>query len=160
MTTEDDFRAALAARPDDHQTRLVFADWLDERGDRRAAGYRAMGTLRVRPNIIRVSSPNYPPLRKHPDACQWGAADNTESMYLTDPEYSFALIPRAWFDLVATAPFMQGKEDINRTATYWRVFPTTREAEDAAALAFAALPPKLRDAIMNPPAKRRRRAKK
>ena len=43
MTTEDDFQAALDANPNDWQTRLVFADWLDERGDVRASGYRALG---------------------------------------------------------------------------------------------------------------------
>ena len=36
MTTEDDFQQALDANPDDHHTRLVFADWLQERGDPRA----------------------------------------------------------------------------------------------------------------------------
>lgn len=45
MTTEDDFHAALDANPEDHHTRLVFADWLDERGDERGPGYRAMGLL-------------------------------------------------------------------------------------------------------------------
>ncbi len=49
MTTEDDFQAALDANSDDWQTRLVFADFLEERGDGRAAGYRALGMLRVRP---------------------------------------------------------------------------------------------------------------
>ncbi len=49
MTTEDDFQAALDANPDDWQTRLVFADWLDERGDARAEGYRALGANRLRP---------------------------------------------------------------------------------------------------------------
>ena len=33
MTTEDDFQRALDANPDDWQTRLVFADWLEDRGD-------------------------------------------------------------------------------------------------------------------------------
>lgn len=46
MTSEDDFQAALDAHPEDHQTRLVFADWLQERGDPRADGYRALGFLR------------------------------------------------------------------------------------------------------------------
>ena len=31
MTTEDDFQAAPDASPDDWQTRLVFAAWLQER---------------------------------------------------------------------------------------------------------------------------------
>src|SRR5262245_22994715 len=46
MTTEDDFQNALDANPNEHHTRLVFADWLQERGDPRAEGYRALGRLR------------------------------------------------------------------------------------------------------------------
>ena len=49
MTTEDDFQNALDAHPEDWQTRLVFADWLEENGDPRAEGYRALGVLRRRP---------------------------------------------------------------------------------------------------------------
>jgi uncharacterized protein (TIGR02996 family) len=51
MTTEDDFQRALAAEPSDWHTRLVFADWLQERGDPRAEGYRAMGLLRRAPAL-------------------------------------------------------------------------------------------------------------
>lgn len=43
MTTEEDFQAALDKNPSDWQTRLVFADWLQERGDPRAEGYRVLG---------------------------------------------------------------------------------------------------------------------
>lgn len=43
MDSEEAFQAALDANPADHTTRLVFADWLDERGDIRAAGYRWLG---------------------------------------------------------------------------------------------------------------------
>ncbi len=46
MTTEDDFQTQLDAHPGDWQTRLVFADWLEERGDPRADGYRALGVLK------------------------------------------------------------------------------------------------------------------
>ena len=46
MTSEDDFQAALDTSPDDWQTRLVFADWLQERGDPRAEGYRALAVHR------------------------------------------------------------------------------------------------------------------
>jgi uncharacterized protein (TIGR02996 family) len=42
---EDAFQSRLDEHPDDHTTRLVFADWLEERGDPRAAGYRALGLL-------------------------------------------------------------------------------------------------------------------
>lgn len=51
MTTEDDFQRALDANPKDWQARLVFADWLQERGDVRAEGMRALGELRLHPLI-------------------------------------------------------------------------------------------------------------
>ncbi len=50
MTTEDDLQAMLDADPTDWQTRLILADWLEDRGDERAAGYRALGMLRVWPH--------------------------------------------------------------------------------------------------------------
>lgn len=38
----DAFAAALDADPSDSAARLLYADWLEERGDERAAGYRWM----------------------------------------------------------------------------------------------------------------------
>ncbi len=49
MTDEDAFQAHLDANPEDHVTRLVFADWLQDHGDPRAEGYRALGALRRSP---------------------------------------------------------------------------------------------------------------
>ncbi len=43
MTDEAAFQAAIDADPANVALRLVFADWLEERGDWRAAGYRWMG---------------------------------------------------------------------------------------------------------------------
>jgi uncharacterized protein (TIGR02996 family) len=43
MTDETAFQAALDAEPSNSGMRLVFADWLEEHGDWRAAGYRWMG---------------------------------------------------------------------------------------------------------------------
>jgi uncharacterized protein (TIGR02996 family) len=40
MNDEAAFMAAILAAPDDDAPRLVFADWLDERGDRRAEWIR------------------------------------------------------------------------------------------------------------------------
>ncbi len=92
---EDDFQDALDADPSDYFTRLVFADWLEERGDPRAAGYRALG-------------------------CRSGYATYTATGYyiggITYPQRW------GWCDTFADQP-------------------TRREAEDAAALAFARLPP-------------------
>src|SRR5947208_13878523 len=45
MTDEDLFRAALEADPGNHALRRLFADWLADRGDARAAGYRWMAAL-------------------------------------------------------------------------------------------------------------------
>jgi len=42
VTTESAFQAALDAEPDNHALRGAFSDWLEERGDWRAAGYRWM----------------------------------------------------------------------------------------------------------------------
>ena len=47
VTTGDDFQRRLDEHPDDFQTRPVFADWLEERGDPRAEGYRALGRFRM-----------------------------------------------------------------------------------------------------------------
>ena len=49
MTTEDDFRRLIDSNPNDWQNYLVFADWLQERDDPRAVGYRAMGEGVLRP---------------------------------------------------------------------------------------------------------------
>src|SRR5712692_270029 len=43
MTNDDAFQLALENDPSRSDTRLVFADWLEEQGDARAAGYRWMG---------------------------------------------------------------------------------------------------------------------
>lgn len=47
---EKEFQAALDANPLDHTIRLVLADWLEERGDERAAGYRLLGSMQKAPS--------------------------------------------------------------------------------------------------------------
>jgi uncharacterized protein (TIGR02996 family) len=49
MNDEDAFWEAVAQRPDDDLPKLVFADWLDERGDPRGACWRWVVRRRVRP---------------------------------------------------------------------------------------------------------------
>ena len=46
MTTEDDFQTAIDAHPEDWQTRLVFADWLDEHNDPRGGVIRLAERVR------------------------------------------------------------------------------------------------------------------
>ena len=121
MTTEEDFHAALDANPDDWQTRLVFADWLDERGDPRGEGYRALGVLQLRPASA---------------AYCWANARNRDS----SPHHGFNLLPQDWYTL--TTPNLE-------TAGVYCFFDSRHEAEDAAARAFANLPSNRRAELLS-----------
>ena len=114
MDTEDAFQGYLDAHPDDHLARLVFADWLEERGDPRAEGYRVIGqAMRDRKNtgITRRT-------RQDIQEGRW-----TVGM----PTYSREGCGVWW---------QMGTGD------------TRRAAEDAAALAFARLPPERRAELL------------
>lgn len=117
MTTEEDFQAALDANPDDHSTRLVFADWLDEHDDPRAKGYRALGTLRheIRPFAA-----------EDIDDLQW------DGWYALPAANSSISWPAVHEISVGDAVEIDGDR-----VTVW--FRTRRRAEDAAALAFGQL---------------------
>lgn len=128
MTTEDDFQSKLDACPDDHHTRLIFADWLDDHSDARAAGYRALGQLSRRPRIMGVG-------------WLWqkeGSHLNRE--YPTVPE---SLLPSIWF--AALQNWNAGNQKRR-----WKRWLYRREAEDAAALAFVCLAAKRRTELLNP----------
>ena len=114
MTTEDDFQAALDADPNDWQTRLVFADWLDERGDPRGPGYRALGAMRNAPDHFDDGG----------HAWTWWKGSHG----LCRREYLSA----DWWELLTG-----GEEDSETTREYL----TRRAADDAAARAFAKLSP-------------------
>lgn len=116
VTTEDDFQAALNAHPDDHHTRLVFADWLDERNDPRAAGYRALGRLQLWPFRMDVRS-------------WWSARGGSVPIHNH--------LPRDWFEAVAGHKY---SSDRWRWPDRFDNQDNRREIEDAAALAFATLP--------------------
>ncbi len=132
MTTEDDFQAALDAHPEDWQTRLVFADWLQERGDVRAEGYRALGVLRRSP--IKWG--------KNKWCYSWLTDDNwRDSKACTVPIVfgsDFTYYPksytlnREWVSRFATPVGESGWAPPDRD--------TRRAAEDEAARAFADIP--------------------
>jgi uncharacterized protein (TIGR02996 family) len=160
VTTEDDFNAALDANPADWQTRLIFADWLQERNDPRAEGYRAIGMNRRSP--YRVSEdPNvehFAPLEKYPLMVGWGAGDNGTC---AGAPFRTAALPRDWFEAIAFPRFeLCDPDDLNDRAKWWRYFHTRRQAEDAAALAFGKLSPKRRAAMLTatPGTKKRKKA--
>lgn len=130
MTTEDDFQRALDADPTDWQTRLVFADWLEDRGDPRAEGYRALGVHKRHPYHGDPTMPDNDDGRRH-GWSWWGAGVGMGGSH-------FHLHP-SWRELVPSY----------RTSYIWGAWQRTRrETEDAAALAFARLPAALRAELL------------
>jgi uncharacterized protein (TIGR02996 family) len=126
MTTEDDFQAALDRQPDDWQTRLVFADWLQEHNDPRADGYRALGILNRYVTVYAESYQDYP----------WFC-------YSHLPRIDGPSLPDDWFDLLTggiqtVAGVPTSPKDL--FSSEWLDWPSRREAEDAAAEAFTKLP--------------------
>lgn len=120
MITEAEFQAALDASPDDHTTRLVFADWLEEQGDARYEGYRALGVNgRVPVRGGRNNSFYFP-------GCgyEWSGGKSP-------PGTPKTWLPKSWARLVS-----------------WSEFDSRRGAEDAAALAFARLPSERRAELL------------
>lgn len=117
MTTEDDFQRALDKNPEDWQTRLVFADWLQERGDVRAEGYRALGATRRTPNT----------------------GSSLAYQYTSEPEQALIIrqqrqymLPLDWYKLA------DPEWDRAACGPFFKV--SRREAEDTAARAFTKLP--------------------
>jgi uncharacterized protein (TIGR02996 family) len=140
VTTEDDFNAALDANPEDWQTRLVYADWLQERSDARAEGYRALGVLRKRPERVKNSGQRFLGTESAPG---YGPGRNKKYLHAQFPPDWWALFEarRSW------------------GSAGWQYFRCRRDAEDAAALAFAELPPDRRAELLAtpPPARKPRK---
>lgn len=130
MTTEDDFQNTLDATPDAHHVRLVFADWLQDRGDKRAEGYRALGVLRRIP----FGSRRRDVLTRYGE---WYAEFYDAEGF--DPQSD---LPTDWFRRLRGKPAWS-----TRGKKGWA---TRREAEDAAATAFAKLSAARRAELLNP----------
>lgn len=121
MTTEDDFQRLLDVNPEDHHTRLILADFLEDRGDVRGPGYRAMGELRL-----------YPSRRS--------LYDMKKGRYTDTYVWS-------WHEVVTGRPYASGLKMIwfskiahPRYGTNRYPWSSRREAEDAAAIAFSLIP--------------------
>jgi uncharacterized protein (TIGR02996 family) len=127
VTTEDDFQAALDANPADWQTRLVFADWLAERGDPRAVGYRVLGQLRVAPKRSQLEGPDGKPL----GPCQFVFANGANKNEQAQKNSGGCMLPSGWYKK------LDRRDRIN--SRWWRFYSSRREAEDIAANAFARL---------------------
>lgn len=143
MTTEDEFQALLDANPQDYHTRLVFADWLQERSDPRAEGYRALGRLELVPDRYG----NYDNLREdrgYPDRCYWGRRENSNYDWWVrqgSPTVPCLLIER-WFKELKK---VKGYDTLEK---WWVYYKNRRDAENAAALAFGRLPRAVRTKLL------------
>jgi uncharacterized protein (TIGR02996 family) len=124
VTSEDDFQKALDANPQDWHTRLVFADWLEDRGERRAAGYRAIAALRRFP-----LKGEHGGLRR--EGWWWHCAPADSK----DP--SDNNIPGDWFALL---PARYGNKNFWPLHTATGGIRTRRQCEDALAQVFTKLP--------------------
>lgn len=122
MTTEDDFQRKLDENPNDWQTRIVFADWLEDRGDERATGYRFMGMRRLRPHSYHITK-----------RWSWGNTETGRSAGGTLKACWWRKLPYTIYtpESHPNANLCWGQRD---TTTL-----TRREAEDNAARAFAEL---------------------
>lgn len=130
MTTEDDFQRQLDTDPSDWQTRVVFADWLEERDDPRAEGYRALGVLRKVPYDAQK-------MRMVSRCPYWIAGPRKDG-------FAPACLDADWFDLLD----VKGKQ--GDCAPNWGhdTSATRRSLEDAAATAFAKLPTERRAELL------------
>lgn len=112
MTDELSFQRTLDADPSLWRVRLTFADWLEERGDPRAAGMRWLGMKR-----------KWPVFLEHEwwetfIGWNWAQAKNPDQ-----PDH--AKIPATEKELVEL--------------DLWRAFKTRADAENAFCLAYPAL---------------------
>lgn len=124
LDEEKAFQDHLDKYPDDHNHRMVFADWLQERGDPRAEGYRAMGQLRK--NAVQS---------RYSPTTTWLWGNKSNSSYAYEPS---GALPDVWLKRVGNNHPTYGN-DVNNTKN-WRYHTSRRNAEDAAALAFAKIP--------------------
>ena len=114
--SEEEFQAALDEHPEDTTTRGAFADWLQEQGDSRAEGYRALWLL-----------------GKWPDTwgqrrwCWRGGRDNPRG-WRRMKWYVASTLPHDWLKRLPKAFIYRSGEGAPR-----------REVEDSAARAFSRL---------------------
>lgn len=137
MQTEDEFQAALDAEPTCSTTRQVFADWLDEKDDIRAEGYRALGVLGLYPSICGTQA-TFGGMN-HPNATErvsdWGWLQANKDW----------LLPIEWFNLI---PYLAGNDWELDTRKIWIRRDTRRELEDRVTKVFHLLPEDIRMCLL------------
>ncbi len=135
MSDEDAFQSHLDAHPGDHTARLVFADWLQDRDDPRAEGYRAMGARGRQavqdPPATVISSSRGPVL-------EWRLYRDDSGVIPKGPDD----LPPDWFALISRVGATNAAGNLGLR------WATRRAAEDEAALAFALLPAERRAELL------------
>lgn len=130
MTTEDDFQKTLDKKPNDWQTRLVFADWLQEQGDKRAEGYRLMGLWQLIARHNKGSGPY---------GCHEAGVNNSWEWWTDketyDPQLTTCRIPQDLLRKIRSK-YVYSTSEKGLTS---KDFFTRREADDALAVAFGKL---------------------
>ncbi len=124
MTTEEDFQRALDANRTDRLTHLVFADWLQDRDDERAEGYRALAACGLSPFEI------------------YGAGLWYNAAKVVVPDDPESNLPPDWYESLGSG---------RRRPMGYTKFESTATARDAAALAFAKLPAERRAELLAVP---------
>lgn len=124
------FRKAIDADPEDTTTLLVFADWLEERGDPRVGGYRELVARNLNPKLEDTGA--Y-------DQWTWFASRRHEQYPIRDADGS--VIPDRWFDSLrgGECVYKSGNSAAEYHYTHWRDYRLVSEAMDAAARAWALL---------------------
>lgn len=153
MTTEDNFQRQLTRSPHAWHTRLVMADWLQERGDPRAEGYRALGAIQRCPvrgpcwhrDYLRVVSRSF-------KNWVWVKESLAQSLATT---FSFsasliltAAMPDDWWQALVDAASDKRRALWNFRSGWASYTDTRRECEDAAAIVFTKLPPARRAELL------------
>jgi uncharacterized protein (TIGR02996 family) len=111
MTNEEDFQKQLDENIEDHVTRLVLADYLEEIEDPRAEGYRFLGKYRKYPTIFN---------RMYGWMC---------SSYETGlPHTLFVLMYPFYLKYLSDGDSNTRKETEDRVATIWSGLPDKTKA--------------------------------
>ncbi len=146
MTTEEDWNKLLDENPADFDSRRIFGDWLEERGDPRADGYRALGVLRKHPLQCRSELEHHRFIKG-----KWffhvGRYGHIEpgDLKVIYPYMAEEVneLPADWMVAAVVSRFMRNKSPsvADKNNELWMGYTALRSgAEDMAALAFAELP--------------------
>lgn len=176
MTTEDDLQKEIDANPEEVALRGVVADLIEETGDPRNMGYRALSRLGRRP-CLRSDQPGYHfgggltswrageihprnswalqryndlskeyAMRKSPPFHPPQRIDHKGIGWFDLPANPIHSLPRVWFNACWNEWWDSSEEQLP-----WVMLKTRRELDDFVAKAFLNTPEPFRDHVLNCP---------